>query len=187
MLFLDLYTPDYGNRLSHDEFVYELKWRGFTDVGTVNQMRKCLRRALRHERMGRSFSYPTYDVPFEEESADIDKEIIEIGVLAKEARKGTPGGASLKLETKIAHIFGRVDRLSTTDPTVMKARSAFLQRILDIEGDVIDSEPVMTVADPPVAIGEFEQALLENSKSDAHGTEVDDIQTAPGLSGLQTS
>lgn len=55
------------NRLAKDELVYELKIRGFEDVGTVEEMQSCLRNILKLERSGQKLTYPPYSMNCESE------------------------------------------------------------------------------------------------------------------------
>lgn len=62
--------------LSKDEIKYELKFRGIDEDTTVERMRKYLRNLLGHEKSAdKSFSFPAYNVPFEQEKSEIEKKI----------------------------------------------------------------------------------------------------------------
>lgn len=62
------------NRLSRDELINELKYRGFTEVGVVECMRKCSRNLLKHEKSADT----TYKVPFEVEGKENSDKINEV-------------------------------------------------------------------------------------------------------------
>lgn len=155
------------NRLSQDELIYELRYRGFNEVDTVERMRKCLRNLLSHEKCSeRSFSYPPYNVPPEVEEKEIGEKIAEITALVVEFENDQETSLRKKLETKFAHILGRVDRLSTTDSNVSKIRSNFLQKIITLESDFEEMKSKVTVVTDDKltdAAVHFEQELLETS------------------------
>lgn len=152
------------NRLSQDELIYELKYRGFTEEGNVDRMRKCLRNLLRHEKMERSFSYhASYDVPLEQEKQEIETKILEISNLVKDFQEYPETSLQKKLETKFVHIFGRVDRISVDTEQGTKTRADLLQRMLIIESDFVDNKlSEKLVSDKLSAAVNFEQGLSES-------------------------
>lgn len=119
-------------RLNKQELVYELKIRGFYDVGNVDQMRDCLRNLLRLENTENSLSYPDYDVNFEDEMKILDAKVKDIFDLIEELDSGRKSGPALKIETKFAHTLKRCDRLKAVGETQIKRRSTLLTKVMEL-------------------------------------------------------
>lgn len=117
-------------RLNKQELIYELKIRGFVDVGNVEQMRDCLRNLIRLKNTENSLTYPECELVFDDEYKIIDGKIKEIFELVEELDTGRKSGPALKVETKIAHILKRCDRLKTVGDDHLKQKSVLLTRIM---------------------------------------------------------
>lgn len=151
------------DRLAKDELVYELGWRGFGS-DTVERMRKTLRGVLRHEKAGGSLTYPEYKVPFDRETEEIQKKITEINKLVSGFSNKVSVSEYKKIETKIAHILGRIDRLSSTEEESSKFRTNCLTTVLSLETDLIEKcKPLIVGLVRTDAVSEHERNLLELS------------------------
>lgn len=119
-------------RLNKQELTYELKIRGLVDVGSVDQMRDCLRNLMRLENTDNSLTYPEYECIFEEDAKVLDAKAKEINDLVDDLDSGRKSGPALKIETKIAHTLKRCDRLRAVEDTQVKQKSALIARIMQL-------------------------------------------------------
>lgn len=118
------------NRLNKDELAYELKIRGFDEVGNVEEMRSCLRNVMKLERSNQSLTYPAYNLVFDDEIKIVEGKIVEIFDLIENFNDGIESGAYKKITSKIAHIVKRIDRTNPTEPEKHKIRSRVLSQAL---------------------------------------------------------
>lgn len=120
------------NRLSKDELEYELKIRGFEDVGTVDKMRSCLRNVLKLERSGQSLTYPAYALNCDEEFKIVEDKIKEIVSSIEIFEGDDKTTAYKKISSKIAHVMKRIDRTNPTESDKIKLRSSLLSQALTL-------------------------------------------------------
>lgn len=119
-------------RLNKAELTYELKLRGFMEVGTVDQMRECLRNLMRLDNTENSLTYPDYALIFEDEIKTIESKVKDISELIDELETGKKSGPALKIETKLAHILKRGDRLKPDGDVQVRQKSTVLTRIMEV-------------------------------------------------------
>lgn len=113
----------YVDRLVKDELEYELKVRGISDTGNVEAMRKHFRSILSLEKSGSPLQ-GKFNVDACEEIRECDKKLLEL----KDAISSFNGSSSQvkKIETKFAHLMGRIGRIPENDDNVTKNRSRLL-------------------------------------------------------------
>lgn len=124
------------NRLLQDELVYELAVRGICGVGTCDSMRKTLRELLRLEKLGKTFASCLKPIPVDEEIVTCQNKLKEIVTLLEKFDGAS--NAYKKLETKICHIMGRIERIKPEEEEGHKARSELLSEVLSISADLED-------------------------------------------------
>lgn len=126
-------------RLDKDELEYELKVRG-VETGTVDEMRSRLAMALRLEKAGSSFSHPSLVYSFEEDFEAVDAKCRELEATLS-TFVGKPGSTeALKLESKIQHVIGRIDRMEPgDDEELKKVKETMMDTILSL-GDVLHTK-----------------------------------------------
>lgn len=99
------------NRLDKDELEYELKIRGI-GIGTCEEMRHRLAMAIRFEKSGDSLRYPTYPFKFQEDAEAVKKKLNEdLAKRIDEMAAGKESSEAAKIQTKFAHLLGRLDRM----------------------------------------------------------------------------
>lgn len=142
-------------RLNKNELTYELKIRGFIDVGNVDQMRDCLRNLMRLEKTENSLTYPDYEFVFDDEVVVIESKIKDISELVEELDTGRKSGPALKIETKFAHILRRSDRLKAVGDNQIKQKSTLLTRIMELmskyERKMFEIDSNVNIDPPPHA------------------------------------
>lgn len=122
-------------RLIQDELVYELGIRGI-GTGTVEEMRKSLARSLKMEKGGfGSFTWPDYPYSFEDDAAAVTVKLQEIRGLLNDFTSGKGSNKYKKIETKLAHTMGRLDRATPTDEPSKKVKADLLARVLALMTD----------------------------------------------------
>lgn len=122
------------NRLTQDELVYELKVRGLQE-GTVEDMRKWLSKARRLERKGSSFTYPEYPYTFAEDRNAVDGKVTELEQEIADFDGVRGSGTALRVETKLAHVAGRADRMKATNADEKKEKSILLSKLMGLIAD----------------------------------------------------
>lgn len=144
------------NRLDKDELIYELTVRGI-ESGNVEAMRSRLSLALQMEKSGDSLKYPDCPYGFTEDHDAVKKGGDEImGLLAKfDGDKKSNDGQ--KIQTKLAHVLGRLDNMTPTDKAesekkatmaalVLTILGKFEDKVKEVEGRGRTSVPAATVA-----------------------------------------
>lgn len=136
------------NRLSQDELIYELKIRGIA-TGTCNEMKKLLSAARRMEKAQQSFSYPPHPYTFDEDATAIVEKHDELrkDFDNLEGPQGSP--SAVRMASKIAHIFGRFERMAPTDEEQTQRKANLAAKIISLLTDV--EEKVDGVAEEHVA------------------------------------
>lgn len=124
------------DRLNKDEISYELRVRGFVDVGNVQEMRSCLRKLLKMEQTGETLTYPQYNLKFEEERKIIGDKITEINQLIKDLNTLRNSGPCKNIETKIAHLLKRIDRMIAKDDDGQKEKSMLFTAVFQSSSDL---------------------------------------------------
>lgn len=131
-------------RLVQDELMYELGIRGI-GTGTVEEMRKSLARALKIEKSGSSsITWPDYPYTFEQDISAVTSKLQEIKDLISGLTDGKTSNKYKKIESKLAHVFGRLDRLTPTDEPSKRVKADLLAKTLvlitDLEEKSEDNE-----------------------------------------------
>lgn len=141
------------SRLAKDELTYELKVRGVVDVKDVESMRKAWRRLKAIEESGKSLVLALPIGESYSEVATCERKCIEI---RRELATSRP--RFKKIETTIAHLFPRIERISVDFAETLAARSALLLEILElselagvirVQHDADDSEERDGAEGPP--------------------------------------
>lgn len=113
------------DRYTKDELEYELRIRGMSEVGNSEQLRKSLRGALSLEKAGRSF-HCTVKLEAENELVVCELKLAELRELIS-VFSGT-NSQIRKIETKLNHIFGRIDRVEAEDEELIARRSTIMNQ-----------------------------------------------------------
>lgn len=96
-------------RLSHDELAYELAIRGVTTLTTVDAMRKTLRPLVKVEKL-KTFVWPVYPFAFADDVAALKAKDAEIRDLIHDFGGGETSPEFKKIQTKLCHAMGRLNR-----------------------------------------------------------------------------
>lgn len=120
------------DRLLKVELEYELRIRGISEVGNVDSLRKCLRGALVLEKSGNTI-HTSIKLDPETELNECDKKLLDI----KESINSFTGSPTQikKIETKFAHVFNRIDRISTTEEQLTLRRCRTLTSLIEFVSD----------------------------------------------------
>lgn len=121
--------------LGKTELIYELKIRGIDEVGTVEEMRKSLRALLRLEKNS-SFTVPAYPFAFDVDYAALLNQITDITTLVNNFSDVKTSYAFKKIESKICHSLGRVNRCQPTNDDQIKLRSQVMLKLATLESDL---------------------------------------------------
>ncbi|KAG5870185.1 hypothetical protein JTB14_032477 [Gonioctena quinquepunctata] len=113
------------NRLDKDELTYELTIRGI-GTGTCEEMRHRLALALQMEKSGDSLHYPDYPYTFETDEIAVRKALAEAGKLIDDLTGPKTSGEAVKIQTKLAHILSRIDKMDSADETTQSTRKSEL-------------------------------------------------------------
>lgn len=129
------------DRLVKDELEYELKIRGVSESGTVDSLKKCLRSLLSLEKSGSSV-HSSHSLEPQSEITECTNKIKEVAD-AIAAFSGT-AAQSRKIETKISHLLGRIDRIPDQDKVVDEERSKILVSLATCISDYEDRVRLLT-------------------------------------------
>lgn len=136
------------NRLAKDELEYELNVRGITDISSVEEMRKCLRRVLKLEKNGTVMIRPISPANIQTELGMIVNKMTEIKTLIETFEGAKLDSDYRKIDTKLCHLLGRTERIQSEEPEVMKERSHILKEILCAMEELEEqSTPMLPVPD----------------------------------------
>lgn len=119
------------NRLEKEELTYELTVRGIAP-GKVEDMRSRLAMAIQMEKSGDSLKYPKYPFKFDEDLQAITGKREEIILLLSEFKDKEGSGPYLKIQTKLAHMIGRIDNMEASTEEQQKIRSEILALALSL-------------------------------------------------------
>lgn len=156
------------NRLGKDELAYELEVRGVEEEISVAEMRQALRGLLKLGK-GTSFVYPDHPFAFDVVAAALESLIAQIMELTSTFADVKNSPAYAKIETKLAHAFGRVSRCVPTTNDQVKRRAQLQLKIVALESKLVArtraAPPSSTLVDPygEVSLAELE---LPDSASD---------------------
>lgn len=124
------------NRLEKDELIYELAFRGITDKTTVEDMRKSLRAIFRLEKTESSLKYPKYPYTFGEDADYISAKILELQTLISGFSDLAGSPLFSKISSKLAHVFQRAERSTSSTDIEHTQRSTFLIEILNLQSQL---------------------------------------------------
>lgn len=125
------------NRLSHDELSYEMAIRGMA-IGTVDEMRKLLARVRKMEKLGDSFTYPEHPFTFEEDAQAVTAKVAELRKNLETLEGPKESGSVVRMESKTAHVLGRVDRMVVSSVEEKDAKSKLLSSVMLLMADVVE-------------------------------------------------
>uniref|UniRef100_A0A1Y1NE45 CCHC-type domain-containing protein n=1 Tax=Photinus pyralis TaxID=7054 RepID=A0A1Y1NE45_PHOPY len=137
------------DRLSKDELEYELHVRDISQTGNVDQLRKCLRSVLLLEKSGKVVSQ-VVDLDSKLELGTCDTKITQI----REAIQGSEVSLNQakKIETKLAHIFARLDRILVEDETLAGKRSELMRKLMEAVSDYSNKYSLETLTNPAIPL-----------------------------------
>lgn len=126
------------DRLEKDELNYELSIRGAppTDATTVKVMRKSLRDFLRLEKSGTQLQYPKYPFTFKTDVEQVTAKIAEITALVQNFSDDDTSSQYLKIQSKLAHAFGRAERIVAGKDEEHGQRSKFLVELVGLHSSL---------------------------------------------------
>lgn len=131
------------NKLDREELQYELKIRGFEGIQDVDQMKILLRGLLKS-----GDNYFEHYVVLNAKT-EIDTCVIKIRELQEfvDRISGSKMDDSYRTaDTKLCHLLGRIDRITTDDEKLLKTRSLLLKTILHLMTKM--ESKVNTFSDP---------------------------------------
>ncbi|KAK4887484.1 hypothetical protein RN001_003755 [Aquatica leii] len=119
-------------RITADELVYELRIRGFVEVGNVSDMRAALRGCIKIEKQSGSLSYPDYDIPFQEDYDALKTKLAELNSLIDSLDSVNVVKVSKKFSTKFTHSFGRCNRIKAISENEKKLSNLLMVEFLKL-------------------------------------------------------
>lgn len=125
------------NRLLSDELQYELLYRGVTTVSGAEEMRKALRRLLKLEidKQCPKVSISPSKIPDPaSELAVVERKLAELDILIDDFTDLKNSNSYRKIYTRLLHVLGRVQRISTDDEEQNCLKSSLLTEVLDAIG-----------------------------------------------------
>uniref|UniRef100_A0A1Y1L4P6 Retrotransposon gag domain-containing protein n=1 Tax=Photinus pyralis TaxID=7054 RepID=A0A1Y1L4P6_PHOPY len=136
------------DRLVKEELEYELQYRGLGYTGNVDMLRKSLRSALALEKSGKTFlEGPKFDEQLQIKTCDL--KLTEVSELVKALETQSP--PVKKIETKFAHIFGRINHITSVDKLIVAKRSELLDKLMEIISDYSTKCKQIHGSTPPLA------------------------------------
>ncbi len=121
------------NRLDEEELDYELRIRGYSGIGTDDVKRTLLRGLFK---MGENDLETFVLLDAEEEIEVCSKKIRELLNVIREVEGDRRSESYRIADTKLSHLLGRIDRITTKDPKLLKTRSVLLKTILHLMQDM---------------------------------------------------
>lgn len=116
------------NKLDIDELLYELKIRGFDGIQDISEMRTLLRGLLKSGDSSENFVI----VDAKQEINTCVTKIRELKEIV-DCVSGSKMDDSFRIaDTKLYHLLGRIDRITTNDEKLLKSRSVLLKTILHL-------------------------------------------------------
>lgn len=120
------------NRLAQDELFYELKCRGVVTEQTVETGRKTLRELMRLEKSS-SYITPAYPFKYADDEAAVTAKLAEVelildGIVTDDVKKFK------KVATKLAYLYGRINRSKPITKEEIAGRSNLLVQIISLVG-----------------------------------------------------
>lgn len=161
------------NRLAQDELTYELTIRGI-GIGTCEQMRSALSRAIQMEKEGTRLQRPPYPYSFDQDVIAIADKLRDITAGIETFNGGKSSGDYAKWETKLNHILGRIELIKVPDgdEDKQKTKPEYLAKVfellaeLDHRADQYESQNITPA--------EISILQIDDSHSDSNGDEDDE-------------
>lgn len=164
------------DRLSKDELAYELRVRSCPEQTTVVRMRHTLRQFIRLEREGSVLvDFEACELPLDDELGNIEDKIRQVKNLIAEFPTHSSEGNFRKLQTKLFHVKGRVDRIPYKTASIKQRREMFLRDIVALGCEMLDvCKPL--VADPdgetPADVDTLAKQIPDTCKITDHDSRV---------------
>lgn len=137
------------NKLDSEELEYELKIRGYSAISDEEVMRKLLRGLLK---TGEN-NLENYIIQNpEKEIAICATKLRELKTHVDRISGNKMSDSYRKADTKLCHLLGRIDRITTNDEKLQKSRSLFLKTILYLMKEM--EAKVQTSVEPRRMIGD---------------------------------
>lgn len=152
------------DRLIKEELEYEITLRGVTPQGNVKELISTLRELINLESEGHSFK-SEYNFKSGDELLICQDKIKEIEKLL--TTELTPS-TTRKIKTKLAHLLGRIERITPLHETEIQTKKEILTLALKIVTDFkVKQESVQVKSDDPSIPLDiiFQQNLLDKSQS----------------------
>lgn len=121
------------NHLLKDELIFELRCRGASpsDNCTVKELQGMLRKLLELDKQGKSFK-SEYNYVVSEELILIDQKLTSVSNYLQESFSHN---AIRKIETRLNHIFNRLEHMVSSDQTELKEKSKLLSKALSLAAE----------------------------------------------------
>lgn len=162
------------DRLEKDELTYELSVRGAapSDTPTVKVMRKSLRDFLKLEKAGTQIQYPKYPFSFKDDVEQVKTKIAEISTLIRDFSDEDTSSQYLKIQSKLAHAFGRAERMVTSNDAEHGQRSKFLVELVGLQSSLRSRarkfKRASLLVDAPLEMSLQVAALSSESETDSN-------------------
>lgn len=160
------------NRLEKEELEWELRFRGL-NVGTAEEMRSQLSMALRMEKAGDSFKYPSYPFKFADDEAALSRKCVELDALLSSYSGSNNVSETQKLQSKLSHTWNRFDQMDTAgDVTLEGKRTEILTKLISLHDEF------QTKSRPPPSKDAIVPAALSVVTSNLDGQFLNGVQNA---------
>lgn len=154
------------NRLDKEDLTYELTIRGI-GLGNVDEMRRRLSVAFQMERSGDSLKYPKYPFSFEEDYKAVTDALEDLKSVIFTFEQSRKTGEALKVQSKLAHVLGRLDNMVIENAEESQKKSVLLALALSLTDDFntkLDNFDQKIGVVPPII--EAKEKNLENNTFD---------------------
>lgn len=151
------------NRLNRDELTYELQVRGASCSGTVTSMRRTLSKLLKLER-SEKWEWPKHPFTFEDDAKYLEAKITEINTLIDSFVGDLVSVEFLKINCKLLHAIGCVNRSMPADDDQRVSQSKLLVTLVELSAK-LDSKA---------------KRLGRSGSANASILNISQIQTGPG-------
>lgn len=147
------------NRLSQDELEYELQIRGAAGTGTVDEMRRILRR-MKKLATSSSFVMPKHPFTFAQDVAGIKSKLAEVKTLVNDFAESRQSSAYKKISSKLAFLQGRINRSVPSSPEETAQRSKLLVEAVELSSSVSSKAKTFERTSTAANVGLLDLSLL---------------------------